>query len=59
MVEEDRQAINDLTRMAYLYVQRGDLAKAAELMELAEQIENRVQRDSRAPSVPMERQPTN
>jgi hypothetical protein len=47
MVEDDRQAIHDLTRMAFLYIQRGDLDKAAELMALAEQIENRVRRDSR------------
>jgi hypothetical protein len=49
MVEDDRQAIHDLTRMAFLYIQRGDLDKAAELMALAEQIENRVRRESRDP----------
>lgn len=58
MVEEDRQAIHDLTRMAFLYVQRGDLGKAAELMELAQQIENRVQRDLHAQTSSSERQPT-
>jgi hypothetical protein len=48
MVEDDRQAIHDLTRMAFLYIQRGDLDKAAELMALAEQIEKRISRiDSR------------
>lgn len=31
--------------MAFLYMQRGDLDKAAELMALAEQIENRVNRE--------------
>jgi hypothetical protein len=49
MVEDDRQAIHDLTRMAFLYIQSGDLDKAAELMALAEQIENRVRRESRDP----------
>jgi len=45
MVEDDRQAIHDLTRMAYLYVQRGELEKATELMALAEKIEKRIRRD--------------
>jgi hypothetical protein len=45
MVEDDRQAIHDLTRMAFLYIQRGDLDKAAELVALAEQIEKRVNRE--------------
>jgi hypothetical protein len=47
MVEDDRQAIHDLTRMAFLYIQRGDLDKAAELMALAEQIEKRLNRSER------------
>jgi hypothetical protein len=55
MVEEDRQAIHDLTRMAFLYIQRGDLDKAAELMSLAEQIEKRIGRDSQAPKTANER----
>jgi hypothetical protein len=45
MVEDDRQAIHDLTRMAYLYMQRGDVDKAAELIRLAEQIEKRLTRE--------------
>lgn len=44
MLEEDRQAIHDLTRMALLYIQRGENDKAAELMALAEQIEKRLNR---------------
>jgi hypothetical protein len=55
MVEEDRQAIHDLTRMAFLYIQRGDLDKAAELMNLAEQIEKRLLRDSQTPKTSNER----
>lgn len=50
MIEEDRQAINDLTRMAFLYMQRGELDKAAELMALAEQIERRLARNPHASS---------
>lgn len=47
MVEEDLRAIHDLTRMALLYIQRGELDKAAELMALAEQIEKRINRVER------------
>ena len=45
MIDEDRQAIHDLTRMAFLYIQRGELDKASELMSLAEQIQERIKRD--------------
>jgi hypothetical protein len=45
MIDDDKQAIHDLTRMAFLYIQRGDVDKAAELMALAEQIERRLRRD--------------
>lgn len=46
MLEDDQQAITDLTRMAFFYIQRGDLDKAAELMALAEQIERRMQKQT-------------
>ncbi len=39
--EMDGKAIEDLTRMAFLYTRRGNVQKAAELMSLVEQIEKR------------------
>lgn len=44
MAEEDRQAIHDLTRMAFMYIERGEEGKAKELMQLAHDIENRIKR---------------
>ena len=42
---EDQRAMRELSRIAHLYLQRGELKKAEEVLALVEGIQRRLQRE--------------
>jgi hypothetical protein len=45
MSGDERQSMTELTRMAQLYEKRGRTKEAGELMQLVEQIQNRIDKE--------------